>query len=314
MKENGVLLLGGAGFIGSALARKLAEAGRQVIVLAPHPPRDARDLDYVQGNLGDPGRLAKVLPRCSTVVHLASATTPGSSTNSPALELDNLAPTLRLLEALEARPQSHLVFFSSGGTVYGNPQRLPVHEDAPSKPRSFHGAGKLAQEAFLQAFRARGHAVTVLRPSNVYGPEQTLKSGFGLIRTLLEHVRRGTSFEVWGDGESVRDYIYIDDVTEACARLIAMPEDNDTYNLGSGIGHSINQVRDIVEKVTGQCAASTCATSFSTIRGLDRRCRGNRKRRYLRVYGGRGNTWQIHHEFTTDGFDLHCQLQRHGYH
>ncbi len=170
-----------------------------------------------------------------------------------------------MLEALQAWPETHLIFFSSGGTIYGDPQRLPVHENDTTRPLSYHGAGKLAQEAVLHAFRACGHAVTVLRPSNVYGPGQQLKNGFGLIRTLLEHARRDTTFEVWGDGESVRDYIYIDDLIEASVRLIDMPGDNSTYNLGSGIGHSINQVRQIVEEIT----SITIETKYRPARGVD---------------------------------------------
>ena len=144
---------------------------------------------------------------------------------------------------LQAQPETHLIFFSSGGTVYGNPQQLPVSEDSPIAPLSNHGAGKAAQESFCQALRAQGHAVTILRPSNAYGPGQTMKRGFGLVRTLLEHARLGTAMEIWGDGENVRDYIYIDDIVEATLRLIDQPQDCGTYNLGSGMGYSINQVK-----------------------------------------------------------------------
>lgn len=233
MNREGILLLGGSGFIGSTLANRLK--GEAVHILGRHGAE----------------RLEEVLPRCGTVVHLASATTPGSSARHPDLELDNLALTLRLLELMQSQPETHLIFFSSGGTVYGNPERLPVAEDAAIAPLSNHGAGKAAQEAFCQAFRAKGHAVTILRPSNAYGPGQTMRGGFGLVRTLLEHARAGTAMEIWGDGESMRDFIYIGDVVEACARFIGLPQDSGTYNLGSGVGHSINQVRHIVERVTG---------------------------------------------------------------
>ena len=235
MSREGVLLLGGAGFIGSALARCLEQEKITAHILVRH----------------DTERLESVLPQCGTVIHLASATTPGSSATHPGLELGNLALTLRLLELMQNQPETHLIFFSSGGTIYGNPDRLPVTEDAPIAPLSNHGAGKAAQETFCHAFRAQGHAVTILRPSNAYGPGQIPKSGFGLIRTMLECVRVGTPLEIWGDGENIRDFIYIDDIVEACMRLIDLPQDSETYNLGSGVGYSINQVRRIVEQVTG---------------------------------------------------------------
>jgi UDP-glucose 4-epimerase len=236
MSRDSVLLLGGSGFIGSALARRLAQEQIAAHVVGRH----------------DLARLEDLLPQCGAVVHLASATTPGSSATQPQLELDNLALTLRLVEALQRQPQTHLIYFSSGGTVYGNPERLPVTEDSPIAPLSHHGAGKAAQEAFCQALRHRGHAVTVLRPSNAYGPGQGLKGGFGLVRTLLEHARAGTALEIWGDGENVRDFVYVDDIVEACVRLIELPLDSGTYNLGNGVGYSINQVRQMVEAVSGR--------------------------------------------------------------
>lgn len=249
MSRDGIMLLGGGGFIGSALAKRLQREGAPVHLVGRH----------------DGSRLAHVLPQCGTVVHLASATTPGSSAAHPCLELDNLALTLRLLDLIQAQPATHLIFFSSGGTVYGNPQQRPVAEDSPLLPLSHYGAGKVAQEMFCQAFRAQGHAVTVLRPSNAYGPGQTLRHGFGLIRTLLEHAHLGTPLEIWGDGESVRDFIYIDDVVEASVRLINQSEDSGTYNLGSSKGYSINQVKGVVEKVCGKALK----TIYRPARGMD---------------------------------------------
>ncbi len=249
MKRDGVLLLGGTGFIGSALATRLHQENCNVRSLGG---RNANQLE-------------QVLPQCGTVVHLASATTPGSSARLPGLELGNLALTLRLLDALRAQPHIHLIYFSSGGTVYGNPQQLPVSEDSLIAPLSNYGAGKAAQESFCQALRAQGNAVTILRPSNAYGPGQTLKRGFGLVRTLLEHARLGTAMEIWGDGETVRDYIYIDDVVEATLRFIRQPQDSGTYNLGSGVGYSVNQVKAVVESVCG----TTLNTAYRPARGMD---------------------------------------------
>jgi len=249
VSREGVLLLGGTGFIGSALAARLEREGITAHIFGRHNAE----------------QLEKILPQCGTVIHLASATIPGSSATNPSLELDNLALTLRLLELMQSQPEAHLIFFSSGGTVYGNPERLPVTEDAPIAPLSNHGAGKASQEAFCQAFRACGHAVTILRPSNAYGPGQIPKGGFGLIRTMLECIRVDTPLEIWGDGENIRDFIYIDDIVEACTRLINLPQDSGTYNLGSGIGYSINQVRRIVEQVTG----IDLKTSHHLARGID---------------------------------------------
>ena len=249
MNRDGVMLLGGAGFIGTALARRLQLENIPV---------------HVVGR-GNETLLAELLPQFDTVVHLASGTTPGSSARHPEMETGNMALTLKLLSLLQTQPPTHLLFFSSGGTVYGNPAVIPVTEDSPLTPLSYHGAGKAAQEVLCRALGTLDHAVTVLRPSNAYGPGQTLRHGFGLVRTLLQHAQAGTTLEIWGDGENVRDYIYIDDVVEATLRLIRQPQDCGTYNLGSGAGHSINQVKEVVEQVCGRALP----TSYRAARGMD---------------------------------------------
>jgi UDP-glucose 4-epimerase len=256
MRDKNILLLGGGGFIGTALARRLCEKNFHVHILSKHFP--AQEIEpnmiFYQGNLDDKKILERVLPECRTVVHLASSTTPGSSSRQPALEADkNITPTLRFLDILQGYENVHIIFVSSGGTLYGNPESTPVNETHPLNPLSFHGAGKVAIETFLRTFSTLPEKNTsIVRPSNVYGPGQSLRSGFGVIRTMLEHVLRGTVMEIWGDGMSVRDFLYIDDMLSALIRLIDFPYDNNTYNVGSGIGYSLNQLKEIIEAVSGK--------------------------------------------------------------
>jgi UDP-glucose 4-epimerase len=134
VSREGVLLLGGAGFIGSALARRLEQENRTVHILGRH----------------DGDRLEKMLPLCGTVIHLASVTTPGSATH-PDLELGNLALTLRLLELMQTQPETHLIFFSSGDTVYGNPDRLPVTETPHPWPCCHHPTGRVRRSKAASA-------------------------------------------------------------------------------------------------------------------------------------------------------------------
>ena len=253
MKRDSILLLGW-GFFAHALYRQLISDGREVHVLSRHPS-DAgfSHGHWHRGDVQDRETLRKLLSICDTVVHLASTTTPGVSAQKPMLELANVASTLTLLEALQDYPERHLVYLSSGGALYGNPDILPVHEAAPMQPLSFHGAGKAAQEIFLNVLRSQGKAVTILRPANAYGPGQPLKNGFGLVRTVLEHLHRGTGIEIWGDGETVRDYVFVDDVASACRLMIDRPDDCETYNVGSGIGCSIKELLALAAKISDRC-------------------------------------------------------------
>ena len=255
MKEKSILLLGGGGFIGTALARRLCKKKFKVHVLSKHfaDPKIEPNMIFYPGTIADKKILERVLPECKTVIHLASSTTPGSSSRQPSMEADkNIAPSLRFLDILHRYEDLHIIFLSSGGTIYGNPSSTPVNETHPVNPLSFHGAGKVALETFLRTFSTLPKKnTTIVRPSNVYGPGQSLRSGFGVIRTMLEHVRRGTVMEIWGDGTSVRDFLYIDDMISALICLIDFPDDNNTYNVGSGIGYSLNQLKEIIESVCG---------------------------------------------------------------
>jgi UDP-glucose 4-epimerase len=255
MRGRNILLIGG-GFIGTALARCLCDKKFNVHILSRHFP--ARQIEsnmiFHQGNLDDRKILERLLPECKTIIHLASSTTPGTSSRKPALEADkNITPTLRFLDILQGYQNFHMIFVSSGGTLYGDPESTPVNESSPIKPLSFHGAGKVAIETFLRTFSILPEkSTTIVRPSNVYGPGQSFRNGFGVIRTMLEHVYRGTVMEIWGDGTSIRDFLYIDDMLDALIRLIDFPHDNNTYNVGSGIGYSLNQLKQIIESVCGK--------------------------------------------------------------
>lgn len=167
---------------------------------------------------------------------------------------ENLLPAARFLEILAIAPPSRLLLLSSGGALYGNPRYLPIDEVHPVSPLSSHAAGKVALESFFTAFaNSSGVSLAILRPSNLYGPGQPLRTGFGIVRALLEKARHGEPIEIWGDGETVRDYLYIDDAVDACVRMIDTPGATGPFNVGSGCGTSINALVKLAEDVTG-CA------------------------------------------------------------
>lgn len=246
-------LIIGAGFLGRAIACRHAGQGAGVSVLSPHV--DAADwpagIATVRGRQEDAELVGKLLAEHNAVIHAAWGTTPGSSAGRPALEAEKgLNPFLAFLATLQGFSETRLLFLSSGGTVYGDPERLPVAEDAPLRPRSCHGAGKAAAELFL-GLRAAGRTV-ILRPSNIYGPGQPLRNAFGVIRHLLYCAAKEKPFQLWGDGTQVRDYLYIDDFTEAVYRLMQQPVAAGTFNLGSGSGTSLIELIELVERATGR--------------------------------------------------------------
>lgn len=268
MRGERVLLVGGNGFIGRALGQRLVAEGREVHVLARHADPGVRDgIVFHRACQSSAGIVAPLVAHCGVVAHLASATTPGRSANVPTLDVvENLLPLAGFFEALAATPPEHLLFISSGGAIYGNPQGLPVTEDCPRYPLSWHAAGKLAAEAMFETFaRQTGTPLVIIRPANVYGPGQLLQPGFGLVRTLLEKAWNDEAVELWGGGHQLRDFLYVDDLVDACARLLGERMRTGVFNAGSGVGVSLLDVVELTRKVTGRALP----VIVRPVRGID---------------------------------------------
>jgi UDP-glucose 4-epimerase len=261
------LLIGGAGYIGSHLKNSLLERGYEVAILCRKMP-DIQDTDveYLVYPMDDMAALAEILPQCSHVIHLASATTPGTSAQEPSTEvINNILPTLRFLEVLQQHQHIHLIFISSGGAIYGDIGEEFVGESNILQPLSYYGASKVTIETFLHAFQQQTtNKITILRPSNIYGPNQPLKLHFGIVPTIFNHLINSSVLEIWGDGETIRDYLYIDDFIALCLSVLQAADDSKGYrvfNAGSGHGYAINQICNLVESITGKTIKRTYAES-----------------------------------------------------
>jgi UDP-glucose 4-epimerase len=187
------------------------------------------------------------------VVHLASTTVPSTSNLDPAADISgNLVPTVRLLEAMRASGTRKLVFFSSGGTVYGIPTKDPVPEDHPLNPISSYGIVKLAIEQYLRMEQQlHGLEFVALRPANIYGPRQAQVGLLGVIGTYLRKVAEDAPIEIWGDGSVVRDFVHVEDIADLCHRALTSGASG-SFNAGSGEGTSISQIVDIIGQTTGR--------------------------------------------------------------
>lgn len=252
--RGATLILGGGGFMGRSLVTALQRSGAPLAVLG-HGVEDGQSAGFVQrrGSVEDGGLLRELLAECSSVVYLASVTTPGASAREPGLEVTgNLLPLARFMEAAQTLDPGKLVFVSSAGAVYGSCADQ-VSEEAPLRPRSFYGAGKAAAESMLHAFAAcSGWQTTILRPTNVYGPGQLPVKGFAIVPTIFGHMLERRTFEIWGDGSVVRDYLFVDDFCSLVVRLLAgaMPAWT-IYNVSSGNAVSILELIRICEQVAG---------------------------------------------------------------
>jgi UDP-glucose 4-epimerase len=247
-------VLGAAGFIGRHLALHFANAGNTVIAATRHPAEfDHPRIQSVVERWDEAAQFARWLPGCRAAVHAASSSTPGSSDARPQLD-GNLRTTLAMIEALQEAPSCRVLFFSSGGTLYGD-RATPAIETDPLRPRSYHGAGKAAAEHFLHAWATQYEGtVTMLRPSNVFGPGQSARKGFGIIPAAFECALHGQPLRIWGDGSSVRDYLYIDDLLALCAGVLdAKPAPGAyVYNAASGEAIRLDALLDRIEAVTGR--------------------------------------------------------------
>ena len=250
------LVIGGNGFIGSHLVERLRADGHHVAVIDPGSARadvDWSDVRYVQAPYTDRSALDAALSDRDTVFHLASTTVPSTSNDDTAHDVaTNLIATLGLLDAMRAKRLRRIVFLSSGGTVYGNPERLPIPESHPLRPISSYGIVKVAIEQYLQMYRHLGELdPLVLRPSNPYGPRQSGSRLQGFVAAALASARDDAPLGIWGDGSVVRDFIYIDDAVDAVVRAVDAGCTG-VYNLGSGHGHALVDVCAAVERATGR--------------------------------------------------------------
>jgi UDP-glucose 4-epimerase len=250
-----VLVTGAGGFIGSSLCAALARAGAIVRGLdrVGRPGGSGDAAEWVVGDIADTALLRESLEGIDIVYHLACASLPATSNSDPVSDMvDNVAPTLGLLDAACGAGVRRVVFISSGGTVYGVPKMVPIAECDPLDPICAYGVHKLAVEKylFLYSFH-RGLDYRILRVSNPYGVAQVSARAQGVIGNFLYRALHGLPLEIWGDGRVVRDYVHVDDVAEAFLAATAHDGPSRIFNIGSGSGHSLRDVVDIISRIVG---------------------------------------------------------------
>ena len=255
-----ILILGGAGFIGTHLASALLKLGHVVRIfdrpstnVPSHVARHPR-LERVEGDILNHDEVEAALDDMEFVYHLVSTTLPKSSNDNPEYDIEtNLVVSVRLLEAARRRDIRRIVFLSSGGTVYGVPDHVPIPESHPCNPISSYGIVKLAIEKYLHLYRVlHGLDSCTIRLSNPFGEYQRIQSAQGAVGVFLHRAIHRQSIEIWGDGSVTRDYIYAGDVAEALVRVLDYQGRQKTFNIGSGSGMNLNEIIEQIELVLGQ--------------------------------------------------------------
>lgn len=255
-----ILVLGGGGFIGSHLCDALLLAGHQVRVfeypgIKPLcPPEALRQIEWMEGDFTNPVQVDNAVQGCEVVYHLISTTLPKTSNDNPVYDVEaNVISTIQMLQSACRHQVRKVIFASSGGTVYGIPQQTPISEQHPTNPVSSYGISKLAIEKYLYLFHAQhGLEYCILRLANPYGERQRATAVQGAVAVFLNKAIHDIPIEIWGDGSVTRDYIYIADVTSAMLKAIHYQGDERIFNVGTGVGLSLNQMLASMEEVLGK--------------------------------------------------------------
>ncbi len=259
-----VLVTGGAGFIGSHVADAYLSQGHRVWVVddlssgkRENVPAEAT---FVETDIGDPA--VRDLFRTigfDLINHHAAQIDVRTSVSDPQFDARvNLLGLLNLLEGARETGTGRVVFVSSGGVVYGEPETFPTPESAPKLPLSPYGVSKLTGELYLNYYREiHGLEYVALRYGNVYGPRQDPHGEAGVVAIFSSRLLEGTPLTIFGDGEQTRDYTFVGDIVAANMLVSEMALesggglDSVAFNVGTGQGVSVNVLADTLETVSG---------------------------------------------------------------
>ncbi len=254
------LILGGGGFIGANLVREYIMQGKNVIIFdlfnGTNSNKFADIIEQViiiNGKLSDEELLRNLFFKyeIDEVIHLISSLIPSSTLEGfVAEQLNVILPTIKLIEIMVKNNVRRLIYLSSGGTVYGNYKEDGYYNEHDSlKPINYYGLSKCNLEEIIKFEGRKGNIdYLILRPSNPFGKFQNINGKQGLIAVILGKMINGQEIEIWGDGYSIRDYIPIEYLGQCISKLSKLNTKNETFNIGSGVGFSVNEVIEMIEK------------------------------------------------------------------
>ncbi len=252
------LVTGGAGFIGSNVARYLLDSGCEVVVLDNLMSGYRENLQalagmrFVEGDVRDEAAVAEAVDGVEVVFHLAASVGNKRSLDHPVTDSEiNVLGTLKVLEAARHAGVRKVVVSSSAG-IFGELRTLPIAEDHPTEPETPYGVSKLCGEKMALAYARRYDIEAVcLRYFNVYGPNQRYDAYGNVIPIFAFQMLRGEPITIFGDGEQTRDFVNVRDVVQANVKAAQARGISRALNIGSGTRVSINRLVDLMRQASG---------------------------------------------------------------
>ena len=239
-----VLVTGGAGFIGSTVALKLAQKGHQVIIYDVGVWDSQEDhTEYIKGDIFDVGHLTETVRNCDVVVHMVGLADARAAQEHPQMSFDlNIRSLQVLLESMRDNGVARLILPSSAA-IYGAVDKSPVSEETVPKLNGVYPYHKYIAEKLAETYSLNyGIHITMLRLFNVYGIK-----GQGILNILLDKATKGEPVKLYGEKQK-RDFIHVSDVANAFASVLELDHRFEVYNVGTGIGRSIEDLTKIVKE------------------------------------------------------------------
>jgi UDP-glucose 4-epimerase len=252
--DSRVLVTGGGGFIGSTLVDALVDEN-DVRVLddfsTGYREQVAEEATVFEGDVRDAALLEEAMAGVDVVFHEAAVVRIPETVDDPLGSNEvNTTASLRLFEA--AREESARVVVASSAAIYGNPERVPVSEEDPLRPRSPYGIQKLAMDHYARVYHDLYDLETVaLRYFNVYGPRAEAGSYSDVVSVFQRQTAAGEPITIEGDGEQTRDFVHVDDVVQANLRAATTDAVGEAYNVGGGTATTVNELAETVRELTG---------------------------------------------------------------